>query len=111
MDIRNVVIDAKKTIGSKLMLVDVIPSYVYADGNRTDEVSGFKYVVAMPEHALDKLSIKIDGDLQIAKPEIDFPEVIFDGLEMSVYWTPSGYQLAAKATAIRTVEAKKKTQV
>lgn len=110
MDIRNVVIDAYKTVGDKLMLIDVIPAYVYADGKRTDEVSGFKYVVAMPKNALDKITVKIDGDLQLAKPEDDFPEVVFDGLEMNTYWTPQGYQLSAKATKIRTVNAVGKTK-
>lgn len=104
MDIRNLKIDAIGTVGSKLLLVDILPVYKYENGKRTDEVSGFRYIVAMPERELEKISVRIDGNLQIEKPENDFPVVEFDGLELSLYWTPSGYQVSAKANAISYAE-------
>lgn len=107
MDIRKLVIDAEKSVGGNLMLVDVLPAYIYVNGKRSEEVSGFKYVVALPEHALEKLAVKIDGDLIIDKPVNDFPVVKFDDLELSIYWTSSGYQVSAKATGIRLVNDNK----
>ena len=44
MNINLIAIDANKTIGKNPVLVDVAPSYVYENGKRTGEVSGFKSV-------------------------------------------------------------------
>lgn len=74
MNIDMVVIDANKTIGKNPVLVDVTPAYVYENGKRTGEVSGFKYTIALPD----------------------------DGLEMRPYWTPEGYKVMATAKSIRT---------
>ena len=41
MNINLVEIDANKTVGKNPVLVDVAPSYVYENGKRTGEVSGF----------------------------------------------------------------------
>lgn len=103
MNIDMVVIDANKTIGKNLVLVDVTPTYVYENGKRTGEVSGFKYTIALPERAFEKLAVKIDGDCKLDKPsEQNYPVVTFDGLEMRPYWTPEGYKVMATAKSIRT---------
>lgn len=52
MNINLIAIDANKTVGKNPVLVDVAPSYVYENGKRTGEVSGFKYTVALPDKAL-----------------------------------------------------------
>lgn len=108
MDIRNVVIDAEKTVGKNPVLVDVAPSYEYKDGKRSDAISGFKYTIAMPAMAYDKLAVKIEGALQMDKPEGDYPVVAFDTLELYTYWTPQGYQVAARAKGIHAINAKPK---
>jgi len=83
MNINLVEIDANKTVGKNPVLVDVAPSYVYENGKRTGEVSGFKYTVALPEKAFEKLTVKIDGECKLDKPnDKNYPVVIFDGLEM-----------------------------
>ncbi len=101
MDIRELVIDANKSVGKNLMLVDIIPNYTYENGKRSDNINGYRYVVAMPERALDKLSVRIDGDLLLDKSEDDYPVVLFDGLELSLYWSNGNYQVSAKANGIR----------
>lgn len=58
MNINLVEIDANKTVGKNPVLVDVAPSYVYENGKRTGEVSGFKYTVALPDKAFEKLTVK-----------------------------------------------------
>ena len=62
MNIDMVVIDANKTIGKNPVLVDVTPAYVYENGKRTGEVSGFKYTIALPERAFV---------LKVATPRLD----------------------------------------
>ena len=101
MNINLIAIDANKTIGKNPVLVDVAPAYVYENGKRTGEVSGFKYTVALPDKAFEKLTIKIDGECKLEKPDDrHYPVVIFDG-------TPEGYKVSATAKNIRAVNAGK----
>lgn len=112
MDIKNVKIDVLGSVGGKLLLVDVTPSYASVDGHRTGSVTGYKYTVVLEERMFDKLSVRIDGDKQIDKP-IDGNSRIyvrFDNLELSLYWTNSGHQVAAKASAVHSVNENIKSQ-
>lgn len=105
MKVNELKIDAYASIGPNPILVDIVPSYIYEHGNRTDKLSGYRYVVALPAHSLDKLSVKIESDkMLIERSEDEFPVVEFDGLEMSLYWTPTGYQVSARASGIRRCE-------
>ncbi|MCQ4021930.1 MULTISPECIES: hypothetical protein [unclassified Ruminococcus] len=98
-------INSYATVGGNLFLVDVVPSFVYTGGKRTDEVDGFKYIVAMPAHALEKIAVKIAGNTPLIELNgSDYPVVVFDGLELSLYWTPSGYQVSAKANAVHIAD-------
>ena len=112
MDIKNAKIDVLGSVGSKLLLIDVIPSYAYVDGRRTSTVTGYKYIVILEENKFDRLSVRIDGDKQIDNP-IDGNSrtyVRFDNLELSLYWTSAGHQIAAKASAIHLVNESLKPQ-
>ena len=105
MKINELKIDAYASIGPNPILVDIVPSYIYESGRRTEKLSGYRYVVALPAHSLDKLSVKIESDeMLIERSEDEFPVVEFDGLEISIYWTPTGYQVSARASGIRRCE-------
>ena len=109
MEIKNLVIDANRSVGKNLVLVDVAPIKSYIDGRRTDEVSGYRYTVAMPDKAFDKLVVKIDGELRIDNPvEGNYPKVVFEGLDLSLYWSPEGHKVSAKADDIKALEVKGK---
>lgn len=97
--ITDVIIDSK-TLGRKLMLVDVKPAFAYSNGERTNEISGYKYTVVCPEKGFEKQTVKIDGKQRCEEPS-EALECAFDGLDLFVYWTPSGYQLGARAENIR----------
>ena len=68
LNIRDLRIDPA-SLGSKKLLVDISPAYEYKDGKRTDNLTGYRYTVALPEHGLDKISVRIDGKQLIEKPE------------------------------------------
>lgn len=105
MKITELKIDAYASIGPNPILVDIVPSYIYENGRRTEKLSGYRYVVALPAHSLDKLSVKIDSDtMLIERSEDEFPVVEFDGLVLSLYWTPVGHQVSARASGIRRCE-------
>lgn len=95
-----------RSIGSRPLLVEVAPTYAYSEGKRTNTVTGYRYTVALPEHSFDKLSIRIDGKQQLDVPD-GYAEVAFRDLEIYVYWTPTGYQVGARAKGIQLADTGK----
>ena len=95
-----------QSLGNKLLLVEVLPTYAYSEGKRTNTVTGYRYTVAMPDHGFDKLSVRIDGKQQLDTPD-GYAEVAFRDLEIYIYWTPTGYQVGARAKGIQLVDTGK----
>ena len=93
------------SLGEKKFLVDVIPSYGYNNGVKTDKIGSYRYVVALPAHGLKKLNVKIEGDKLMEKPE-GFAEVTFTDLEVRAYESNGKANLSAKATGISLVNKK-----
>lgn len=102
MDLTKLVIDAEKSIGRKPLLVNVTPYYAYNGDNRTNKIQGYRYDVAMPEHNLDKVGVKIEGNQLVEKPK-GYVEVKFTGLEMSIYWYNGEHNVKTTATGIELV--------
>ena len=86
-----------------MLLVDITPAYEYKDGRRLDTVTGYRYIVALPEHGLEKLGVKIDGKQLLDKPD-GFAEVEFTGLEVFAYEAQGKTQISARATGITLVD-------
>ena len=102
LNIRNLKIDPT-SLGEKMLLVDLTPAYESKDGRRLDTVTGYRYIVALPEHGLEKLGVKIDGKQLLDKPD-GFAEVEFDGLEVFAYEAQGKTQISARATGITLVD-------
>ena len=101
LNIRDLRIDPA-SLGEKMLLVEIIPSYEYKDGAKTNNIGGYRYVVALPKHNLEKISVKIDGEQlmdKMATPE-GFVEVEFENLEVLAYEMRGNVQISAKATGI-----------
>lgn len=106
IDIRKLRIDIT-SLGTKKLLVDVSPSYEYKDGKKTESITGYKYAIALPDHGLEKINIKIEGKQLIDKPSDGFVEVELTGLEVFVYWSQGQYQVGARASGISIVGSRK----
>ena len=104
MVITDLIIDPR-SLGNKLWLVDIAPVYEYKDNRRTDNITAYRYTVAMPERNLDKIGVKIDGKQLIEKPN-GYAEVKFAGLEVFIYWLNGQPQVGAKATGIALANSK-----
>lgn len=104
-NLRNVVIDANGTLGSKKLLVDVIPVYEYVNDKRTDRILAHRYVIALPERAFEKIGVRIDGPQLMEKPD-GYVEVIFHGLELAAYESGGKVSIIAKATGISQANPK-----
>ena len=101
LNLRDLKID-NASLGQKKLLVEVVPAYEYKDKQRTDKITGYRYVVCLVEHHLEKLSVRIDGDQRMEQPD-GFVEVDFDGLEVSAYESQGKVQFTAKAADIFAV--------
>lgn len=105
MKLTDLIIDPR-TLGDRLWLVDVTPAYQYITGKRTDTITGYRYTVALPDHGLDKIAIRIDGPQQMSAPD-GYIGVVCEGLELYLYWAQGDYHIGARATGIRPVSKPK----
>ena len=65
-------------------------------------ITGYRYVVCLVDHHLEKLNVRIDGAQLMAQPD-GFVEVEFEGLEVRGYEAQGKVQFTAKATSIYAV--------
>ena len=101
LNIRDLKID-NASLGQKMLLVEVVPAYEYKDKQRTDTITGYRYVVCLVDHHLEKLNVRIDGPQLMEQPD-GFLEVEFDGLEVRAYESKGVVNFTAKATGIFAV--------
>ena len=76
------------SLGAQKLLVDILPVFEYKDHQRTENVVGYRYVIALPSHSLEKIGVRIDGKQQMEKPD-GYAEVHFRSPEprkSSVRW-------------------------
>ena len=105
MRIQDLIIDPR-SLGNKFWLVDVVASHEYKDNRRTDNVTGYRYTVCLPEKSLEKINIKIDGKQLLEKPESGYVEVMPTGLEVFIYRSNGQPQVGARATGVSLVNHK-----
>ena len=98
INIRDLRIDPN-SLGAQKLLVDILPVFEYKDHQRTENVVGYRYVIALPSHSLEKIGVRIDGKQQLEKPD-GYGEVEFEGLELTLYEAQGHVQMTAKAQGI-----------
>lgn len=104
MKVTDLIIDPK-SLGEKLWLVDVIPAYEYKNGQRTDNLIGYRYSIALPEKGLEKINVRIDGK-QLMEPPQGYVEVKITGLELFIYWSNGQPTVGARAAGIALANPK-----
>jgi len=92
------------SLGNVFWLVDVRPVYEYRDDRRTDKVTAYRYIVALPDKGLERIAVKIDGEQQLEAPN-GYVEVDFVDLELYLYWAQGQPQIGARAQGIVAVSA------
>lgn len=100
----DLIIDSK-TVGKSLLLTEVKPVYEYRNNKRTDNLIGYRYIVAMPDHGLDKISVKIEGEKLMETPD-NYTEVMFEELELFVYLMNGRLEIGARAAGISLAKQK-----
>ena len=99
LNIKDVVIDANRTLGNTMLLTEVRPYYEYKDGVKSDTVAGYKYSVCRKKD-LEKIAVKVPGKQQIEAPKEGYIEVKFNDLAMTLYMMDGKPQVTASASAI-----------
>lgn len=102
LNVLDVVIDADKTVGHKLLLTNIRPYYEYNGAEKSDKVIGHKYEIVLPERRYEKISVKIEGHQRLDMAEdSDCIPIILDDLCIKIYWMAGNYKLSATASNIR----------
>ena len=92
-------------LGEKKYLTAVTPIYHYIDGQRTDTVTGYRYLISLEKFGFRKLGVRILGKQLIQLQGNGYPLVEFDNLELRLYEKQGKSFLTAKATNIRLADA------
>ena len=103
MEILNLVIDVKASLGNKFLFFFIRPSYKYENGKRLDEIEGYKYDIVLPERKYEKMSVKISGEARFPYPVENPINVEFEGLKLKPYWYSGRYDVSATASNITKV--------
>ncbi len=98
--IKNLTIN-NSCLGKTMYLAGVAPSYKYDENkNRTSEIEGYRYDVALVDRGFERLSVKIPGAQQVETKEGEVIPVSFDGLEVRIYVIGGELKLSASAQKI-----------
>lgn len=108
--LKSIVIDAERTVGNKLLLLNVRPYASYNEGVKGEQ-EGLTFTVLSEKMDFEKVDIKISG---ILKPPFEFNgaplPVEFDGLTAKLWqdWSNKGaVKLSLSATSIRLRDSKR----
>ena len=85
--LRDLKIDAKATLGRRIVLTNIAPKYVYEGGKKTDKVEGCYYTVFCQDRQYMTLRVSVPGDARIDDATVDkMPHVEFEELEIHLYY-------------------------
>lgn len=108
--VKHIVVDIKKTIGDKILLLNMKPHFTFHDGIRGEQ-DGLTFTCVSETMGYNKFDAKIVG---ILKPPFEFDgtptPVIFDGLEGKIWqdWSNKGaIKLSITAKSISPLENKR----
>lgn len=101
--LKDLVIDAEKTLGSPLYLCKTAPTYAYVDGTPTSTRDGTRYTVFSPAQSTS-VPVKVPGNQQVSIDGNALLPVVFDGLELYIYYRDGRPMVGARAKSIRRAD-------
>lgn len=103
------------SLGDSYLLTDIVPYYEYKDGERTNNILGYRYDVALPHLKMEKLGIKIEHLsplIDLEKEEIPIGlQVDFKNLEVGSYFMRNQVHIKASADEVFFKNEKDKANV
>lgn len=101
INLRDLVINAEATLGAPLFLVKEAATYAYENGVATSRRDGTRYTVAAPSVNMATIAIKVPGAQTVDKGDKAIVPVVFDGLELYIYFRDGKPCVGGRAKAIR----------
>ena len=102
IDLHDLCIDAKATVGELFSLRGAFPTYEYSNGAATTTRNGPRYRVATPA---GMLNIKVGGEQTVDFDKDDEPITVrFEKLSLYIYYRDGKPVIAGKADAIEIVD-------
>ena len=102
IDLRDLIIDSKASIGEVFSLRGAFPTYTYVDGKATTTRDGTRYRVVTP---IGTLNVKVRGSQNINFDANDTPiNIHFRGLTLYIYYRDGKPMIAGKADAVEAVD-------
>lgn len=114
MNINNIVIDVKETIGESLLLIDNRPSFSYIDGVKGNQ-DGIKVTCLSEKAGYEKIDIKILGMLSLPFEFHGTPvQVELEDLNGKLWqdWHNKGeIKLSVSASGIKSLEGRRRVRL
>ncbi|HHU84354.1 MAG TPA: hypothetical protein GXZ23_04210 [Clostridiales bacterium] len=95
-----------KCLGEEMIFAGASEYYEYTNGVKAKNPSGVKYDVLLSKHELERLSVKIPGEITPKNIEV-MSRVKFTDLMVRPYSSDRGIAFTATAKDISIVESKK----
>lgn len=98
------------SLGKEFLLADITPSYDYKDGERTQNVNGYKYSVALPAVRFEKVSVKIPLEkkntalFDISESIPTGIKVGFKNIEVKTYFLNGNINVTASADDVFVIK-------
>lgn len=93
-----------KCLGNEMILLNSYPYYMYKNNVKTEQIEGFSYVVLLPNHGYNALSVKIPGNKILQLKIGQTLPVQFENLTLKIYLdSDKKPRLSAKASGIKVV--------
>ena len=90
------------SLGGQYLLADVQKSYLYINGEKTNELDGFKYWVVLPNLKYEKIGIKVFSKIPLVNLEEKIPTgtpIEFTNLVVGAYFQNNQLTITAHADA------------
>ena len=105
MKLKDLKIDAKATLGRRIVLTNIAPKYVYEGGKKTEKVEGCYYTVFCQDRQYMTLRVSVPGDARIDDATVDKkPHVEFEGLEVHLYYIDKRPIITVTADNVRVAK-------
>ncbi|WP_458407199.1 hypothetical protein [Anaerotignum sp.] len=91
-------------LGAKKILTTIMPIHHFVDGKKTDTITGYRYMISLPNLGFRKLGVRIPGKQLIQLQGNNYPLVEFDNLQLGLYERQGKSYVTAKASNIRIID-------
>ena len=96
------------SLGGNFLLVDIRPVFAYVNGEKTNNIDGYRYQCCLPKHKMEKIGVRVTGKVplfDLEKEEIPINTIVdFEGLEVGSYFSNGQINVNAKADSVSVVD-------